>query len=412
MGMQKMIDKLDMSDLRVLFIHSGSDLYGASRSLLRLSSRLTHDGATVLTVLPHRGPLYDALQAEGVEVIVQQKMAVIERKIMQSLLHAIRFPAEFILSVISLLILIKKFKPHLVHTITAVVPSSGLAAKLGGIAHIWHVRESFGEFGRWWKYYQFYMGWLSSEIICVSTPIAEQFEPILRAHKVNIINNGFPIAEFEHPSHERIQTFKAKFALEKIPVLVGVVGRIKFHRKGQEVFVNAAHLLRDRFPDTRFLCIGSPFPDNQSHLDDLLNLIHERGLENYVIYTGDVGDVKAAIAALDILVLSSAQPEPFAGVVIEAMALSRPVVATRTGGSVEQVNDGVTGYLVEPGDAKSMAAGIGKLLEDPVRRRIFGENGRVRFLEQFEFEPFYQRIIELYDRVVKKEFDYALSMFL
>lgn len=391
---------MDLSGFRILFIHSGSDLYGASRSLLRLSSHLAHDGVTVLTVLPYHGPLYDALQAEGVEVLVQQDLAIIERKKTQSFFGAIRFVADTILSIINLVALIKKFKPHLIHTMTSVVPSSGFAAKLGGIPHIWHVRESFGEFGRWWKYYQFYMGWLSSEIICVSTPIAAQFEPKLRARKVNVIHNGFPIAEFEHPSHERIQAFKAKFSLENIPVLVGVVGRIKFHRKGQDVFVNAAHLLRDRFPNARFLCIGSPFPDNQTHLDNLLNLIHEFGLENYVIYTGDVEDVKAAIAALDILVLSSAQPEPFAGVVIEAMALSRPVVATCAGGSIEQVDDGVTGYLVEPGDAKSMAAGIEKLLADPDRRKIFGENGRARFLKQFEFESFYEKMLRLYNQVV------------
>lgn len=394
---------MDLSGFRILFIHSGSDLYGASRSLLRLTSHLVHDGVIVLTVLPYHGPLYDALQAEGVEVLIQQDLAVIERKKTQSFFGVIRFAVGTILSVINLLVLIKKFKPHLIHTMTSVIPSSGLAAKLGGIPHIWHVRESFVEFGRWWKYYQFYMGWLSSEIICVSAPIAEQFEPILRARKVNVVHNGFPIAEFEHPSHDRIQAFKAKFSLENIPVLVGVVGRIKFHRKGQEIFVIAAHLLRDRFPNTRFLCIGSPFPDNQSHLEKLLNLIHEYGLEDYVIYTGDVEDVKAAIASLDILVLSSVQPEPFAGVIIEAMALSLPVVATCAGGSIEQVDDGVTGYLVEPGDAKAMAVGIEKLLEDPVCRKIFGENGRARFLDQFEFELFYKKILDLYDQVVQEK---------
>jgi glycosyltransferase involved in cell wall biosynthesis len=225
---------------------------------------------------------------------------------------------------------------------------------------------------------------------------------VLRGYKVVVIHNGFPIEEFEYPSSERIQAFKKRFSLENKLVLVGVVGRIKFRRKGQEVFVNAAYLLKDRFPDVRFLCIGSPFPDNQSHLEKLLNLIHERNLEDYVIYTGDVEDVKAAISALDVLVLSSAQPEPFAGVVIEAMALSRPVIATRIGGSIEQVEDGITGYLVEPGDVESMAVGLEKLLEDPGRRRLFGENGRVHFLEQFEFEPFYQKILDLYNQVVQK----------
>jgi glycosyltransferase involved in cell wall biosynthesis len=199
---------------------------------------------------------------------------------------------------------------------------------------------------------------------------------------------------------DHVNWFRSKYVKSGVKNLVGVVGRIKFRRKGQEVFVQAASLLHSKFPDVRFLCIGSPFPGNESHLKNLLELIHELALDDYVQYTGDVEDIKAAIAALDVLVLSSVQPEPFGGVVVEAMALSRAIVATRIGGSVEQVIDGVTGYLVEPGDPKSMAVGIEKLLESPDRRRIFGENGRARFLEKFEFEAFYRNILGLYEQVI------------
>ena len=148
------------------------------------------------------------------------------------------------------------------------------------------------------------------------------------------------------------------------------------------------------------MCIGSPFPGNESHLSSLQALIRELNLRGTVLYTGDVEDIKAAIAALDILVLPSVQPEPFGGVVVEAMALSRPVIATKIGGSMEQVVDGVTGFLVEPGDAKDLAAGIEKLLQSADCRRSFGENGRARFLEKFEFEAFYRRILSLYENVM------------
>jgi len=394
---------MDVKSLRVLYVHTGSDLYGASRSLLRLSSRLVRDGAKVMAVLPYRGPLFDALQAKGVDIILSGDLPVIEREKAKKLVGLLNLLINTFSSAIYLYRLIRKFRPHLVHTITSVVLSPGLAAKLRGVPHVWHIRESFGEFGSWWKYYQRYISWLSSAIVCVSTPVAEQFEPQVRARKVKVIHNGFPSAEFETVDTERIKAFKSRFALDKAAALVGVVGRIKFLRKGQEVFVEAAGLLQNRFPDVRFLCIGSPFPGNESHFENLKKLILERGLSDYVICTGDVEDVKAAISALDILVLSSVQPEPFGGAVIEAMALSRPVVATRTGGSIEQVENGVTGYLVEPGDSNSMAAGIEKLLESPDRRRNFGQNGRVRFLEKFEFEPFYQKILGLYKQVIADE---------
>ena len=392
--------KADVKGLRILFVHSGSDLYGASRSVLRLSSRLVRDGAIVKAVLPHHGPLSDTLQAHGVDVVIQTDLPVIERDQVKHIPGLMKLAINIISSTVSLLALIRMFQPHLVHTITAVILSPGLAAKLRGVPHVWHIRESFGEFGSWWKYYQSYISWLSSAIVCVSMPVAEQFRSSVGAKKIKVIHNGFPSAEFEPVGSERIKAFKSRFAVDKAEALVGVVGRIKLLRKGQEVFVEAASLLQDRFPAVRFLCIGSPFPGNESHLENLKKLIRERGLCDYVFCTGDVEDIKAAISALDILVLSSVQPEPFGGTVIEAMALSRPVVATSTGGSIEQVVDGVTGLLVEPGDSKSMAAGIEKLLESPDLRRIFGENGRARFLEKFEFQQFYQRILELYGQVI------------
>jgi glycosyltransferase involved in cell wall biosynthesis len=394
---------MDTQSLRILFVHSGSDLYGASRSLLRLSSRLAQDGVWVKVVLPHEGPLVSALQEKGVMVVVQKNLSVIERQRARSITGILYFLSKVFFSTFSLLKLLRNDQPHLIHTMTAVILSSGLAAKISGIPHIWHIRESFSEFGSVWQYYQKYILWLSAKVICVSTPIAEQFELYASDGRVQVIHNGFPIDEFSDISEDRVQEFRSKYASPGTQYLIGVVGRIKFRRKGQEVFVRAASLLRDKFSNARFLCIGSPYPGNESHLENLFKLIRELSLEGYVIYTGDVEDVKAAIAALDILVLSSSQPEPFAGVVVEAMALSRPVVATCVGGSVEQVVDGVTGFLVESGDAKSMAVGIEKLLESTDRRHSFGENGRARFLENFEFEPFYQRILELYRNVIADE---------
>ena len=130
-----------------------------------------------------------------------------------------------------------------------------------------------------------------------------------------------------------------------------------------------------------------------------LGSIRDLNVENYVIYTGEVKDIKAAISALDILVLSSTRPEPFGGVVIEAMAFGKPVVATRCGGSIEQVVDGETGYLVTPGDPQSMADAIEKLIQDQKKRLAFGENGRRRFLENFEFSQFFVKIMDVYTSI-------------
>lgn len=399
---EKLFD-MDVKDLRILFVHSGADLYGASRSLLRLSSRLVLDGAAVKVVLPYDGPLVTALEKNGVDVVIHSNLSVIERQRVKSLGGIIRLFVGYFASLGELLRLTKQFRPTLIHTMTAVIPSPGMVAKLRRIPHLWHVRESFGEFGSLWRYYQKYMIWLSERIICVSTPIAEQFDPVPRLQKVLVIHNGFPRDEFAQIDGASVEAFRSQYVGSGVKYLVGVVGRIKYQRKGQEYFVQAAALLRERFPSARFLCVGSPFPGNESHLTNLLGLIHDLELDDYVLYTGEAENIKAAIAGLDVLVLASAQPEPFAGVVVEAMALSRPVVATAVGGSIEQVEDGVTGYLVPPADPSSMAAAIEKLLQSRERMETFGKNGYKRFLQHFEFEPFYQRIVHVYCQTSREE---------
>jgi glycosyltransferase involved in cell wall biosynthesis len=283
---------------------------------------------------------------------------------------------------------------------TAVLLSSGPAAMVSGIPHIWHVREFFVEFGGLWRYYQKYMLWLSTRIICVSTPVAEQFVQFKRSKKIVVLHNGFPAEEFQGVTADRIEKFRTTFGSPEVKYLIGVVGRIKFQRKGQEVFVRAAGILRKEYPHVRFLCIGSPFPGNEIHLANLLMLINELQLEGYVLYTGDIEDIKAAIRGLDVVVMSSTQPEPFGGVVVEAMALARPVVATGIGGSMEQVVDGVTGYLVEPGNPNSMANALAKLLDSDDRMKRFGENGYIRYLEKFEFKQFYLSLLELYQQAI------------
>jgi glycosyltransferase involved in cell wall biosynthesis len=125
-------------------------------------------------------------------------------------------------------------------------------------------------------------------------------------------------------------------------------------------------------------------------LDQLQALIKRLDLTDHVICTGDIGDVKSAYAALDVSVQLSVMPEAFSGVVIESMAMGIPVVATRCGGTIEQITNGVTGILVEPGDAQQLASVLERLLRDPELRVRLAAQARKEFLDKFEFESFYR----------------------
>ena len=107
-------------------------------------------------------------------------------------------------------------------------------------------------------------------------------------------------------------------------------------------------------------------------------------------------DLFALYTAADLVVVPSVWPEPLSRVLLEAMQLGRPVVATRVGGSPEAVDDGVTGLLVERGDAAGLARAIAELLLDPERRVKMGAAARERAREVFREDRIVDALLETY----------------
>jgi glycosyltransferase involved in cell wall biosynthesis len=107
-------------------------------------------------------------------------------------------------------------------------------------------------------------------------------------------------------------------------------------------------------------------------------------------------DLFALYAAADVVVVPSVWPEPLSRVLLEAMQLGRPVVATRVGGTPEAVDDGVTGLLVERSDATGLARAIIELLRDPERRAKMGAAARERARETFREERIVDAPLDVY----------------
>jgi glycosyltransferase involved in cell wall biosynthesis len=383
--------------MRILFLHGVSDLYGASRCLFRLAAALRKDGHDVEVWMPESGPIVPMLESAGVVCKMTPELGGITRGSYHRARSLVRFLFENFGHVFSLSRNIRNFHPDVVHTNTATILPAGFAARIAGVPHLWHVREWFGEFPRMWSLYQWYMTFFANRIVCVSQTVADQFHPILR-RKVRIIYDGLPASDIQAVRAERIRAFRTAFDLGDSPT-IGLVGRIKWKRKGQEVFLRAASLVRDDFPDARFLCIGSPFPGNEEHLAALQRLAAELGMAHEWVVTGDVEDNLGAIAALDILVHPPSQPEPFSGAVIEAMALGKPVIGTEIGGTREQVEDNTTGLLVPPNNPYALAKALQKLLEDKSMAVEMGSRGRERYMNLFSWEPFYRSIMTEYSAI-------------
>lgn len=183
------------------------------------------------------------------------------------------------------------------------------------------------------------------------------------------------------------------------PPTIGIFGRIT-HWKGQKEFLRAALRLLPRFPGLRVLLVGGVSDGNPKYLRDCEQIALTSPFAGQIEFTGVVNDVSTFYKQCTVVVHASIEPEPFGMVLIEAMAEGRPVVASIFGAAPEVVEDGVTGYLVDPNDAKALSERIADLLSNPQLAATMGTEGHQKVRQKYnpqdaarQFESVYAQII-------------------
>jgi len=209
--------------------------------------------------------------------------------------------------------------------------------------------------------------------------------------KVRVIPNGIP----DPPQPSAGETdLRAELGLAADTRLVGAVATYR-PEKRLDLLLRAAATLAPSHPDVRVVVAGGPFNAETTQRDRLFALTRELGLDDRVHFLGFRSDVPEVLRALDVAVLcSEREASPLA--VLEYMAAGLPLVATRVGGIPELVEDGVTGVLVERGDAQALAAGIAGLLDSPEAARRMGEAARARQQSEFSIDAVVRRVEALY----------------
>lgn len=177
--------------------------------------------------------------------------------------------------------------------------------------------------------------------------------------------------------------------------VVGNVAALVPH-KGQRHLIEAAHLVVQEIPDARFVILGEGELRQQ-----LERHVREHHLEKHVLLPGFRTDVLGCMKGFDLFAMSSVT-EGLGTSLLDAMACSRAIVATRAGGIPEVVEDGVTGVLVPSRDHTEMARAIVRLLKDEPLRRRMGEAGLARVRERFTVDRMVAETAAAYERVAGK----------
>jgi L-malate glycosyltransferase len=181
------------------------------------------------------------------------------------------------------------------------------------------------------------------------------------------------------------------FLPHRAPV-VGNVGALVPH-KGQRHLIEAAHLVVQELPDVRFIILGEG--ELREHLE---HLVREHHLEKHVLLPGFRVDVLGCIKSFDLFVMSSVT-EGLGTSLLDAMACTKAIVASRTGGIPEVVEDEVNGVLVEARDHRAMAAAIVRLIADAATRQRMAAAGFARVSELFTVDRMVAETAGVYARV-------------
>lgn len=234
--------------------------------------------------------------------------------------------------------------------------------------------------------------------VAVSSAVQESLLELgIPREKTSLIHDALDLEEFDTgvPTDYLYREFNVK----KSDRLFGIFGRI-IEWKGIKEFILAAHRVLREIPDAKAFIVGSTSDGAESYREEMTRLVEELRIEDRVVFTGYRKDVPNLMKWMDVIVHASTRPEPFGMVIIEGMAMGKPVVATRSGGPADIVVDGETGLLVPLRDVGAMAEAVERLLKDPALRKKLGVRGKQRVEQLFTKERYAGETERVYARLL------------
>ncbi|MCM8798319.1 MAG: glycosyltransferase family 4 protein [Candidatus Omnitrophica bacterium] len=370
---------------KILHIITHLELGGAQKTTLRIIQGLNQQVFEIHLLTSPFGYLVKELhKIEGVKF---------------KLIPALRRELNLLNDIIAFLIMlhyIRKNQFDIVHTHS---PKAGFlgrwSAKLAGVPHIIHTVHGFPFYDK----ENFFLRWLYilAEkltagmtslfiVVCESDRIKGVSARIGSKEKYVLIREGIEINRDKIPSPN---ISRDRLGIADYSHLIGMVACLKAQKAPLD-FVKMAYLVKQRFSKAKFALVGGgPLYGKVERLVKKLNL------ENNLFIFGWREDACELISLFDIFVLTSVW-EGLPLVILEAMALKKPIVATKVDGIKELIKDGENGFLIEPGDYSGFAQKVILLLEDENLRKKISESDNSKILSQFNLDLMVKQTENLY----------------
>jgi glycosyltransferase involved in cell wall biosynthesis len=209
-----------------------------------------------------------------------------------------------------------------------------------------------------------------------------------------VVYNGFAIENYQVDELE-VNKIRASLQLEN-KFIVGHFSRFS-PWKGQHILIDA---LSQCPQDVTVILVGDALFGEQEYMQNLHQKVVSLGLENRVKFLGFRSDIPQLMTMCDLITHTSTAPEPFGRVIVEAMLCGKPVIAAKAGGVIELVEDGITGFLVKPGESQELADVIHNCWQESIKTTNIANNGRIIASQRFDVKIINQQIQELLKSVI------------
>lgn len=236
----------------------------------------------------------------------------------------------------------------------------------------------------------------ADRIFAISKSLRDAME-INGIHGVEVLHNGIDSAGWSVDSSE-LENLVEKYGLQERKIIL-FSGRLSSAKGGSKAVEALAEIVAS-VPNAVLLVLGT----FDTYAESLKTYAQKNGVAEHLVFTGwvDRETIKKIYALSDVVLFPSLCLDTFGRVNIEAMVAKKPVVGTRYGGTPEIVDDGVTGYIIDPRKPEEIALRTIELLNDPEKAKRFGEAGYKRVQEKFNLEDKVKEYIVVYESLCNK----------
>jgi len=362
--------------------------------IIHIITRMDKGGSAENTLLTVRGldrEIYNVALIRGLSVesnMAEDESRAVEKDLTDAEREGVRIvtipelvrrihPFYDLKAFFALIKILRHERPHIVHTHTSKAGILGrwaaFFARVPIIIHTPHGHVFWGYFGKCRTSFYILLEKLTARITDKIIVLTQQEKKdhlhvhIAPGDKFSVVHSGINLDRFSNLSIDSA-VMKKKLGIPEGNLVVGTTGRLT-HVKGHRYLIEAAGRIVKARPDATFVFLG----DGELS-DELKNMAFRLGIEENVKFPGWRPDVAEVMSVFDIFALPSLN-EGMGRVLVEAMVLGKPIVASDIGGIPDLVLDGENGYLVPVGDVETLAARIRELLDDSVKREEMGECG-------------------------------------